>query len=642
LFPASQAANQEIAEFVVSTFPAPAVALSVLGKILRRCRAENAMPFLDFTQKFGVVLHDKDVDVMADANVAPILCTLAGFCLLKPNDLRLKAFRSVIALFRVADAIPGEGRSEIMGESISFQRCVELLLKFLVKTLENSRFDACAIHLLTFVAGLKEIDVPQAVICRALFASKADLILETAAPQLREVLSGGKLNDYSIIHVRAGFMQLVRRSLAKLLGIVLVSAPSPVSLRLLSDVLERKDLLDLFFSEFQKFLLTNQQALQFLPIIIPADPSGVHFPEILCDIIVWIGVAFQNKQKPDPIQDSIKMMYDRIPIASRASIWLNLSDYSGLDSGLKSIASQLIKINPKRVSDIVQHFGPLAQTGQPAILLSGGVFFIHVMAKFSSYKDAESVAFMRSLVGLIIGSFSVDNHDYCRFLAVAFQTAGIIQLFTADQLAPLFRIIILNLRSTKKAEFGRLDTTRLLLKLCEVLPPRAQAQEVELFLSLLRATFTPTDLSLNLLKYFVGIRSNVLDFIDLRSVPSFLSILSLLSNPNTEFRNLANEIFEKLESGSTDKSLVKDIANQIGLPALAQSMTRVLQDVAVGSMDDSWFKILADLCDVYGHLDDAAGTEVLGKVILLLIKIVQQAKPEPSQRAAEILKQVYA
>jgi hypothetical protein len=364
----------------------------------------------------------------------------------------------------------------------------------------------------------------------------------------------------------------------------LLSTPSPVSLRLLSDVLERKDLLDIFFAEFQKFLLTNQQILQFLPIIIPADPSGVHFPEILCDIIVWIGVAFENKQKPEPIQDSIKLMCDRIPIAYKRSICLNLTDYSGLDSSLKLIASQMIKIDPKKMSDIVRHFGPLAQAGQPAILLAGGVFFIRVMEKFSSYKDVESVTLMRSLVGLIIGSFNVEKQDYCRILIVAFQTADIIQLFTVDQLAPLFRIVILNLKSTEKAEFGWLDSTILLLKLCEVLPPRVQAEDAELFLSLLRATFTPTEMSLHLLQYFIRVRSNVSDFIDLGSVPNYVSVLPLLSNPNIEFRNLAKEIFEKLERESANENLVKYIANQIGLPALAHSMTPLLQEVVVGSM----------------------------------------------------------
>jgi hypothetical protein len=37
-----------------------------------------------------------------------------------------------------------------------------------------------------------------------------------------------------------------------------------------------------------------------------------------------------------------------------------------------------------------------------------------------------------------------------------------------------------------------------------------------------------------------------------------------VSNLNIEFRDLSKEIFEKLESGSVSKNLLKDVVNQIG------------------------------------------------------------------------------
>jgi hypothetical protein len=482
------------------------------------------------------------------------------------------------------------------------------------------------------------------VLVRSLFTAKGKFLVENSADAIKKLLDD-RATGISQLQLRLGFLELAKASMDDFVPLVLPDGISVFGGRLLSDVLSHRDLFERFLPEFQKLLSRASSPfhiLRALPALLRADPGCAHFADLFCDAVLWIGHGFELRSGAQEIADFLGSLWERVPLLANGAVAINFSDLSGLSNSLRSVASECIKCDPRRLSAMAKTLSNFLTTGTPATVFVTGLFFLHLTDRFSLYKDADSTALIRSLFAPIRTAFAVRSTDYGRFLALTIGASHAEGLLPPEDLAAIWRAVLANLTERSPREFGRPEVTALAERLTRAVPREAVAEAAAELLGAIRVTFAAVPIGAvhgALLDAYTAVRADVDDFADPEQPLSFVTIAAVIAGAG-EAAAAARETIARIESAASGVSIVRAVAEKVDGGTLVRAALEIVA-AQVEVVDDAWVRIVGDLHDV---LADDAGKEAVEfrkRLVSRVVSLALSSKGKDSEALGELLRRIY-
>lgn len=236
---------------------------------------------------------------------------------------------------------------------------------------------------------------------------------------------------------------------------------------------------------------------------------------------------------------------------------------------------------------------------------------------------------MRTLVKALLPwvalSFEVPSAEYGRFLAV-----------TPEQLASVWKAILVNLGEVHKGEYGRAERLAR-----AVLKPVLEGNH-PLLLGALRVTFVwlpPGAVHAALLGLYTSVRADIEDFIDPEQRLGFAVLVSLLLSLTEELRAAAREAIARIERAGGDAPIARAVADRVEEAQLARM---ALHTLSCGEgIDDGWLKIIGDLFDALAEAQGREAAEFRIAAVKRFVDAAVTAKGKESEVLGQLLHRVY-